>query len=91
VNYSITEKELQAFKTALTEWQNSLQGAKHKIIGYSDQRNQLFDTKPQLQTPRKTRWQELFATYWFEIVYRPEKKNGKADAPLKSRNGEDRW
>ncbi|KAG4102200.1 hypothetical protein H8356DRAFT_1305393 [Neocallimastix lanati (nom. inval.)] len=26
------------------------------------------------------RWQELFATYWFEIVYRPGKKNGKADA-----------
>ena len=22
----------------------------------------------------------LFATYWFEIVYRPGKKNGKADA-----------
>ena len=30
-------------------------------------------------TPRQIRWQELFATYWFEIVYRPGKKNGKAD------------
>jgi len=40
----------------------------------------LFATKPQLLTLRQIRWQELFATYWFEIVYIPGKKNGKADA-----------
>jgi len=82
VNYSITEKEILAIKTAYTEWRHLLQGAKHKIIVYSDHRNLLFVTKPQLLTPRprQIRWQELFATYWFEIVYRPGKKNGKADA-----------
>jgi len=80
VNYSITEKELLAIKTAFTEWRHLLQGAKHKIIVYSDHRNLLFVTKPQLLTPRQIRWQELFVTYWFEIVYRPGKKNGKADA-----------
>ena len=53
---------------------------KHKIIVYSDLRNLLFPTKPQLLTLRQIRWQELFATYWFEIVYRLGKKNGKADA-----------
>jgi len=31
-------------------------------------------------TPRQIRWQELFASYWFEIIYRPGSKNGKADA-----------
>jgi len=80
VNYSITEKELLAIKTAFTEWRHLLQGAKYKIIVYSDHRNLLFATKPQLLTPRQIRWQELFASYWFEIVYRPGKKNGKADA-----------
>ena len=40
----------------------------------------MFATKPQLLTLRQIRWQELFATYWFEIVYIPGKKNGKADA-----------
>ena len=80
VNYSITEKGLLAIKTAFTEWRHLLQGAKHKIIVYSDHRNLLFATKPQLLTPRQIRWQELFATYWFEIVYRLGKKNGKADA-----------
>ena len=65
VNYSITEKELLAIKTAFTEWRHLLQGAKHKIIVYSDHRNLLFATKPQLLTPRQIRWQELFATYWF--------------------------
>jgi len=40
----------------------------------------LFFTKPQLLTPRQIRWLVLFATYWFEIVYRLGKKNCKADA-----------
>jgi len=80
VNYSITEKELLAIKTAFTEWRHLLQGAKHKITVYSDHRNLLFATKPQLLTPRQIRWQELFASYWFEIIYRPGNKNGKADA-----------
>jgi hypothetical protein len=80
VNYSITEKELLAIKTAFTEWRHLLQGAKHKIIVYSDHRNLLFAIKPQLLTPRQIRWQELLATYWFEIVYSPGKKNGKTDA-----------
>ena len=31
VNYSITEKELLAIKTAFTEWRHLLQGVKHKI------------------------------------------------------------
>ena len=39
VNYSITEKELLAIKTAFTEWRHLLQGAKHKIIVHSDHRN----------------------------------------------------
>jgi len=80
VNYSITEKELLAIKTAFTEWRHLLQGANHKVIAYSDYRNMLFATKHQLLTPRQIRWQELFAMYWFEIVYRPGKKNGKANA-----------
>ena len=57
-----------------------LQGSKHKIIVYSDHRNLLFPSKLQLLTPRQIRWKELFATYWFEIVNRPGKKNGKVDA-----------
>eukprot|EP00833_Pecoramyces_ruminatium_P016170 jgi/Orpsp1_1/1190202/evm.model.d7180000077406.1 len=80
VNYSITEKELLAIKAAFVEWRHLLQGAKYKIIVYSDHRNLLFATKPQLLTPRQIRWQELFATYWFDIIYRPGKKNGRADA-----------
>jgi len=80
VNYSIKEKELLAIKTAFTEWRHLLQGAKHMIIVYSDHRNLLFATKLQLLTPSQIRWQELFTTYWFEIVYRPWKKNVKADA-----------
>ena len=79
INYSITEKELLAIKTAFVEWRHLLQGATHKILVYSDHRNLLFATKPQLLTPRQVRWQELFATYWFDIIYRPGKKNGKAD------------
>jgi len=51
-----------------------------KITVYSDHRNLLFATKPQLLTPRQIRWQELFASYWFDIIYQPGSKNGKADA-----------
>jgi len=80
VNYSIKEKELLAIKISFTEWRHLLQGEKYKIIVYCDHRNLLFATKPQLLTPRQIRWQELFSTYWFEIVYRPGKRNGNADA-----------
>jgi len=46
VNYSIKEKELLAIKTAFTEWRHTLQGAKHKIVVYSNHINLLFATKP---------------------------------------------
>jgi len=29
--------------------------------------------------PRKARWMEVLATYFFKIKYRPEKKMGHAD------------
>eukprot|EP00833_Pecoramyces_ruminatium_P004536 jgi/Orpsp1_1/1178568/evm.model.c7180000065884.1 len=79
VNYSITEKELLAIKTAFVEWRHLLQGAKHKVTIYSDHRNLLYATKPQLLTPRQVRWQQLFAGYDFQIIHRPGKSNGKAD------------
>jgi len=37
-------------------------------------------TKSQLLTPSQIRRQELFLTYWFEIVYGPWKNNVKDDA-----------
>lgn len=79
INYTVTEKELLAIKTALVQWKHLLQGAKHKVIIYSDHRNLMYATKPQLLSPRQIRWQQLFAGFWFEIIYRPGHKNGRAD------------
>jgi len=53
INYSITEKELLAIKTAFVEWRHLLMGAKHKILVYNDHRNFLFVIKPQLYTLAK--------------------------------------
>ena len=79
LNYSTTEKELLAIRQAFIDWRHLLQGAKYPITVYSDHRNLLFATKPQLLSQRQARWQEYFATFDFRIIYRPGKKNGKAD------------
>jgi len=80
INYSITEKELLAIKTAFVEWRHLLMGAKHKVVVYTDHRNLLYATKPQLLSARQARWQEILSGYNFEIIYRAGKNNGKADA-----------
>jgi len=80
VNYSITEKELLAIKVAFQEWRHLLMGAKHQVLVYSDHKNLLFASKPQLLSARQARWQEFFAGYDFKIIYRPGKSNGRADS-----------
>jgi len=47
---------------------------------YSDHKNLSYATKPQLLTTRQIRWQQTFAGYWFDIIYRPGNKNSRADA-----------
>ena len=53
INYSITEKELLSIKTAFVEWRHLLMGAKHKVLVYTDHRNLLYATKPQLLSARQ--------------------------------------
>ena len=79
INYSITEKELLAIKTAFVEWRHLLLGSKFQTQVYSDHRNLLFASKPQLLTQRQARWQEFLSAFDFTIIYRPGKSNGKAD------------
>jgi len=55
--------------TAFTEWQHLLQGAKHKIIVYSDLRNLLFSTKPQLLTPNpNSNPMNSFILFYFNFI-----------------------
>jgi len=73
------EEEKKAFKTAFVECRHLLLGSKFPTQVYSDHRNLLFASKPQLLTQSQDRCQEFLSAFEFTIFYRPVISNGKAD------------
>lgn len=79
-NYAIYDKELLAIMSALESWEPELKSTEEAFTVLTDHQTlQWFTTTKKLQR-RQIRWNEQLAGYRFKIVYRPGKKNGKADA-----------
>ena len=86
-NYGIGDKELLAIVACLEKWHMYLHGLPAPFVIYTDHHNlQNFATKS-LFNRRQARWTGLLAQYQFNIVFRPGKANGKADA-LTRRSGD---
>ena len=84
-NYSIRDKEPLAIIACLEKWHMYLHNTPFTI--YIDYHNlQNLGTKA-LSNRRQARWAELMAQFEFQIVFRPGKANGKADA-LTRRSGD---
>ena len=79
-NYGIHDKEMLAIVRSLDQWRPELQGTAKRIKVYTDHKAlEYFMTTKQL-TSRQAKWAEALSEYYFMIMYRSGKKNGKADA-----------
>ncbi|XP_069498702.1 uncharacterized protein, partial [Ambystoma mexicanum] len=80
INYSITDKELLAIRSAFKAWRHYLLGARHTVTVMTDHRNLQYLKTAKAQSSRQLRWALFLAEFDFLITYRPGSKNGKADA-----------
>ena len=80
INYSITDKELLAIKSAFSTWRHLLLGAKYQITVYTDHRNLLYTLGGKIGNQRQHRWHLFFQEYNFQLIYRQGRKNGKPDS-----------
>ena len=79
-NYDIYNKELMAIIKALEEWRPECEGAAYPLELITDHKNlEYFMTTKLLNRPQ-ARWSEFLTRFDYEIVYRPGKSNGRADA-----------
>ncbi len=77
-NYPITEKECLAIVWMIQKFKQYLRGWIPFTV-YTDHAALKTLMKHDNPTPRKARWMEVLATYFFETEYRPGKKMGYAD------------
>ena len=79
-NYEIYDKELMAIMDALSDWRQYLLGTSQKIEILTDHQNLQYFKKPQKLNRRQARWMTELAEYEFELIHKPGKSMGKADA-----------
>ena len=80
INYEIHDKELLAITSAFQEWRRYLEGARHKIIVYTDHRGLEWFTQNKPLNRRQARWALELDMFDFQIIYRPGTQNTKPDA-----------
>jgi hypothetical protein len=65
---------------ALEEWRPDCEGAAYPLQLITDHKNPEYFMTKKLLNCRQARWSEFLPRFDYEIVYRPGKLNGKADA-----------
>jgi hypothetical protein len=65
---------------ALEEWRPECEGAEHTLQSITDHKNLEYFMSKRLLNRRQARWAQFLSRFDYEIVYRPGKSNGKADA-----------
>jgi len=79
-NYDIYDKELMVIIKALEEWRPECEGARYPLKLITDHKNLEYFMTKKLLNRRQAQWSEFLTRFDYEIVYRPGKSNGKADA-----------
>jgi len=79
-HYDIYDKELMAIIKALEEWRPECEGAAYPLKLITDHKNLEYFMTKKLLHRRQARWSEFLTRFNYEMVYRPGKSNGKADA-----------
>lgn len=79
-NYEIYDKELLAIIRCFEAWRPEIEGTAMPVQVLSDHKSLEYFMSTKKLTRRQARWAEFLSRYNFQIVYRPGKQNGKADA-----------
>ena len=79
VNYAIHDKEMLAIVRSFDQWRAELAGSPSKVNVYTDHEALKYFMTTKKLNQRQARWAELLSAFYFEIVYRPGKKNIVAD------------
>jgi hypothetical protein len=79
-NYDIANKELMALIKALEEWRLECEGAAHTLQLLTNDKNLKYCMSKKLLNRSQPRWSNFLSRFDYEIVYKPGKANGKADA-----------
>ena len=78
--YDIYDKELMAIIKTLEEWRPECEGAAYPLKLITDHKNLEYCMTKKLLNRQQARWSEFLTKFDYEIVNRPGKSNGKADA-----------
>jgi hypothetical protein len=79
-NYDIYYKERMAIIKALEEWRPECEGAAYPLQLLTDHKNLEYFMTKKLLNCRQARGSGFLTSFDYQIVYRPGKSNGKADA-----------
>jgi hypothetical protein len=79
-NYQIYDKELLVIIRCFEAWRPEIEGTAMPVQVLSDHKSLEYFMTIKKLTRRQVRWAEFLSRYNFQIVYRPGKQNGKADA-----------
>ena len=79
-NYEIYDKEMMAIMDSLADWRQYLMGAKEPIEIWTDHQNLQYFKKPQKLNRRQARWVTELSEYNVNLIHKPGKSMGKADA-----------
>jgi hypothetical protein len=79
-NYDIYDKELMAIIKALEEWRPECEGSAYPLQLITDHKNLEYFMTKKLLNCKQAHWSVFLTRFDYEIVYRPGKSNGKADA-----------
>ena len=79
-NYEVHDKEMLAIVRSLDQWRPEIHGAASRVQIYTDHKALEYFMHSKQLTSRQARWAEALSEYYFTIMYRPGKENGKVDA-----------
>ena len=79
-NYPIHDKELLAVIEAFQEWRPYLSGTTKEVLVYTDRKSLRYFTITKVLNGWQTRWAEFLAEFNFQIDYKKESGNARADA-----------
>ena len=80
INYDTFDKEALAVYEAFEGWRHYLEGSPHPVTVFTDHSNLQYLTSTRTLSRREARWALYLSQFRIQLVVRPGRKNGKADA-----------
>ncbi len=79
-NYEIYDKEMMAIMDLIDDWRQYLLGATDTVEVFTNHQNLQYFRKPQKLNRRQARWVTELVEYDIQMIHKPGRMIGKADA-----------